>query len=436
VVEISSKKHYGINDIKTLLEEDVKLQELLIIKDPKLATIRTLMTTMKHYYLATGLTPMELIEEAEKEEDNGIKLKNRKIKTHLLELIRYLREKGLKETSISNYVIYVKIFYHTFDIIIPKLPVKLNHLPKKNYKEWITREDIERALKFSNKKLKAIILLMASSGMGSSELRSLSFGDFLNAIDEYKRYPLRPPYKSEDIKNCLPRNQNVIPLWEVQRIKTGSYYYTFSSPESVDAIINYLEHREVKGQPILGESEPLFIGLESGMPYTARAIMGSFERINDAAGFERIGSKRYFTSHELRRFFTDQAFKSGISEREVKWLRGQKTKDTFNRYTKPDPQNLKIEYIEKALPRLSIEKVEIRRIDDNANIRLQKLEKENLELKKALLNEKNQSSKEMDYIKTKLMELEIKQNVTEDLLGDKGVRDELNRREDDKQSEL
>lgn len=417
------------DDIKTLLEEDQKFQELLIIKNPKTKTRDIYKVVMKQYILVTGLTPTQLINEAEEEEDKGVKLRNRKIKTYLLNFIQYLRKKNFEETSISNYITYIKMFYKTFDIIIPRLPVKLKRFPKKDYKEWITKEDIKKALRFSNKKFKAIILLMASSGMGSAEIRNLKFEDFLHSIKEYLKYPLRQPYTVDDIKKSLSDNQHVIPTWEIQRVKTEEYYYTFSSPESVNAILDYLEDRESKNQPITGDHEPLFMGQIPGTVLSESGLATVFQKINQNAGFKKIGNKGYFTSHELRRFFTDQAYKSHISEREVKWLRGQKTKDTFNRYTKPDPEILKLEYIEKALPCLSMERVKIREIDENAYQRLKKLEKENFDLKKKLNEERNESSKQLDYIKRKLEELEDKQNSTEELLGNKNVRDELNKRE-------
>ncbi len=278
-------------------------------------------------------------------------------------------------------MIYVKSFYSTFDIELPKIPIKLNSLPKKDYKEWVNKEDIKKAIKYSNHKYKAIIILMTSSGMGSAEIRSLTFDNFLKSLKEYLKIPLKSPYNVEEIRNSLPTNQHIIPTWHIQRIKTGEYYYTFSSPESVEAILDYLEYREAKNKPIIGLKEPLFIGRKPGDTLNKYTLTSAFQKINDDAGFEVIGNKRYFTSHELRRFFSDQAFKSGMQERDIKWLRGQKPRDTLNRYVKPDPQNLKIEYMEKLLPCVSVEPVKILEIEENAYRRLSELEKERIEMK-------------------------------------------------------
>ncbi|MGZ4857853.1 MAG: tyrosine-type recombinase/integrase, partial [Methanobacteriaceae archaeon] len=321
---------------------------------------------------------------------------------------------GLKETSISNYLIYVKAFYSTFEIELPKLPIKLNSLPKKNYKEWISKEDIKKALKYSNQKYKAIILLMGSSGMGSSEIRNLTFKDFLKSLEEYIRISLKEPYKVENIRNSLPINQNIIPTWHIQRVKTGEYYYTFSSPESLEAILNYIEYREAKDKPIIGLDEPLFIGRRPGDLLNKYTMTSAFQKINDDAGFETLGNKRYFTSHELRRFFSLQSFRAGLRERDVKWLRGQKPRNMMNRYVKPDPQNLKIEYMEKALPCLSMENVKIRELEEDIYRRLRDLEKENQDLKIALRKEQKITGDKVEKLEAMVTAMLEKQLTTEE----------------------
>lgn len=376
----NSKNNFESETINNFLDEDEKFQEFLAVKRLKPSTIKSYEVTLRKYCIAIELSPSEFIKEAEDEEDQGIKLKRRKIKSHIIKYIQYLRSRGLKETSISNYLIYVRSFYTTFEVELPKSPIKLNSLPKKDYKEWINKNDIKKAIKYANHKYKAIIILMTSSGMGSAEIRSLTFENFLKSLEEYIKIPFKSPYSVEEIRNSLPTNQHIIPTWHIQRIKTGEYYYTFSSPESVEAILDYLEYREAKNKPILGVKEPLFIGRRPGDLLNKYTMTSAFQKINDDAGFEAVGNKRYFTSHELRRFFSDQAFKSGMQERDIKWLRGQKPRDTLNRYVKPDPQNLKIEYTEKLLPCVSLEPVKILEIEENAYRRLRELEKEKTEM--------------------------------------------------------
>jgi integrase len=398
---MNSKDKLDSKDINTFLEGDEKFQVFLTIKTLKPNTIEGYKYRIYEYSKAIGLTPTEFLLEAEEEELEGIKLKRRKIRDHLIKFIQHLRKKGLKETSISNYLIYIKAFYSKFEIELPKLPIKLNPLPKEDYKEFVSKEDIIRALKYSNQKYKAIILLMVSSGMGSSEIRTLKFKDFLLSLKEYIIIPLKEPYTVEKIRNSLPVNQHIIPTWHVRRVKTGEYYYTFSSPESVDAILDYIEYRENKDKPIIGLDEPLFIGKRPGDILNKYTMTAAFQKINDDSGFEKLENKRYFTSHELRRFFSNQLLNAGLLERDIKWLKGQKQRDITDQYIKPDPQNLKIVYMEKALPSLSIETIEILELKENAYLRLKNLEKENKKIKKTLRKEQVNIGKRI----TKLEEL-------------------------------
>jgi integrase len=383
---MNSKDKLDSKDINTFLEQDEKFQIFLTLKTLKTNTIKGYKYRINEYSQAIGLTPTEFLQEAEKEEYEGIKLKRRKIKTHLIKFIQYLRRKDLKDTSINNYLIYIKAFYSTFEIELPKLTIKLNAFPKKDNKEWLSKEDIKKALKYSNYKYKAIILLMLSSGMGSAEIRNLTFKNFLKSIEEYIIIRLKEPYNVEDIKNSLPHNQIIIPTWHIQRVKTGEYYYTFSSPESAEAILDYLEYREAKNKPIIGLNEPLFIGRRPGDILNKYTMTSAFQKINDNAGFKTVGNKRYFTSHELTRFFASQTLRAGLQEKDVKWLRGQKPRETLNRYVISDANNLKIQYMEKALRCLSIETLEILKLEEDTYRQLRDLKKENRELKGTVQN--------------------------------------------------
>jgi len=60
------------------------------------------------------------------------------------------------------------------------------------------------------------------------------------------KYPVREPYNVPDLRNGLSTREHIIPTWHVERVKTGEPYFTFSSPESIEAILNYLKRREVK----------------------------------------------------------------------------------------------------------------------------------------------------------------------------------------------
>lgn len=76
-------------------------------------------------------------------------------------------------------------FYQEFDIDTPKIKMK-NHetREKTTFQDIVGKKHIKKALKKSNIKYRAIILLMSGSGMGSAEIINLTYQNFLESIAE------------------------------------------------------------------------------------------------------------------------------------------------------------------------------------------------------------------------------------------------------------
>jgi hypothetical protein len=95
-----------------------------------------------------------------------------------------MEEKDYSPVNIKNRITTVRTFYNEFEIQLPKQKNKsikqiqrLEDLPGK--------DDIIHALKFADLKYQSIILLMACSGMGESEICNLKYSDFLKSIETY-----------------------------------------------------------------------------------------------------------------------------------------------------------------------------------------------------------------------------------------------------------
>ena len=78
----------------------------------------------------------------------------------------------------------VRTFYNQFEIQLPKQKNKSIKQDQK-LEDLPGKDDIIHALKFADLKYRAIILLMASSGLGESEICNLKFTDFLKSIKTY-----------------------------------------------------------------------------------------------------------------------------------------------------------------------------------------------------------------------------------------------------------
>ena len=147
-----------------------------------------------------------------------------------------------------------------YEIEIPRDPFKKD-TREESREDIPTADDIKFALTQANTKYKAIILLMASSGMGASEIISLSITDFIKSLEDYTQLPSESIVSVDVLIDIIEKKKKekliIVPTWRITRIKTEMPYVTFSSPESVNEIINYL-----KTKPTNNIKVPLFRGNE------------------------------------------------------------------------------------------------------------------------------------------------------------------------------
>lgn len=339
------------------LENDKEIIDFLRAKPRRKSTELTHIQRLKIFCNFLGKKPVELIKEAEEDENNRIRMKKRKIRKYFIEYSKYLRDYGRSQYTISNHFSSIKSFYRNSEIELPHIEINSKSELKRARNESIpSKQDIRKALKHCKFKYQAIILLMSSSGMGSGEIRNLTFGNFLNAIDEYLDYE---QFDVEKISKMLNNKENIIGTWKVHRQKQGNSYYTFSSPESIKAIIDYLIERQKKNGIIKDKNEPLFENFGKKIP--EYSFSKNFQRINDEARFGLSGRQRYFKSHNLRKYFASTLHKNGLSQINIDWLLGHEIKGVNASYIKADSSKLKEEYL-KVVTDLSIEKVKVKTV--------------------------------------------------------------------------
>ena len=217
-----------------------------------------------------------------------------------------------------------------------------------------SQEDILKALHQCDLKYRAIILLMSSSGMGSGDIRKLTFGDFLDAISDYTDHEtfnvieigaMIDGYEKEDY-------EHVVGTWNICREKTGRSYYTFSTRQSIMAIITYLHARQLKNGTIQNRGEVLFDNF--GEEISAISFTKNFQRINDTAGLGFSERQRYLTSHALRKYFASISLQNGLSEVEIDCLLGHDIKDFKSSFFQLESSTLKKGYL-RVVEKLNIE---------------------------------------------------------------------------------
>ena len=312
------------------------------------ATIKQYKTSWKQYCKYTGLTIDELIRQADEEEEQGIRMKKRTLKTHLIGFRTHLINQGNSKNSIVNKMNQIKAVYRHNEIEVPQLPYLSDKGLRKQvpitYDDLPTKTIIREALDFANQLTRSFILLQCSSGMGRAEALSLSIRDFLSAsgyLDESKtiREMLVEMYRAETL---------IVPTFKLKRQKVNEYYYTFCSAEATIEIVKYLLNQNRD----LTLDSPLF---KVGANY----INELYAQINDVLGLGKVGDNENgynrFRTHMLRKF-NATALTTGenaLSEEEVDFLQGRSRGKIRETYMKKNPLILKEKYL-KAMDNILI----------------------------------------------------------------------------------
>jgi integrase len=332
------------------LKNDPLIQEYIQNHNLKPNTIIKFTRGITLYSQYLNKTPEQWITEAENEEEALIRMRRRKIKIYLLNFKDYLDSQNFSVLSIKTHMGSIRAMYRENDIEVPKIILKKD--TRQELRDSIpTKEDIRYALTLANLKYRAIILLMSSSGMGMSEIISLTYQNFLDAISEYVEMSLNAPVDVGELTSILQgNNQLIIGTWNIQRIKTEMAYVTFSSPESIEAILKYL-----KSDPPQKLDDPLFrTGIK---PTRHETFCVYFQRLNKRCGFGKPDRQAYFRSHNLRKYFAT-TISEHISKLKVDRLLGHAVDSQTNSYFKTNLPELKEAYI-NTIPFISIRDTEI-----------------------------------------------------------------------------
>jgi len=305
----------------------------------KPATYKRYTIILTKYVETTGLSLTDLINEAEEDEDNGIRLRKRRIKSHLDNHIKQLILWDYSPKNIRLNISILRVFYGYFEIQLPKL-----NLPRidddKSVDDIPGPREIRMAWSHANPMYQAIILLMASSGMSIAEALSIKTHHLLEASK-------LPTTDVGELNNIPPK---MILWWSIKRIKTNHPYYTFSSPETTTHILEYLHQH-----PPLTVDDQLFRIHEKNKPdrpLLPHNIQQYFNTLNDKCGFGLRGRQRYFKAHNLRKFFSTTCEKH-IPHMATRHMLGHKFGGVEGAYFLKDQQALYNEY-KKVVEYLSI----------------------------------------------------------------------------------
>ena len=384
------------------LKEDPQIIEFLLNRNLKPHSEYQYLKRIKQYCQYTQLTPTELIEEAINEEEQGIRKPNRKIKKYMIGYINKLKNENKSPNYITTGITIIKTFYNEFEIELPRVRCNI-----KEQKELVTttdiptKEDIKKIVKYANIKYHAIILLMMSSGMGSSEIRHITLKDYIASLNITDL----DDFSIDSLMEILHKKEKEVPTWSIRRYKTKMPYITFSSPESVKHINEYIEDRYSQNYPFTSIDDYLFE--TKGKHMQRKTISTYFRRLNDTAGMGYYKRQRFLRAHALRNFFASTLKNNGFDSLDSEWLIGHNIKSITDAYIKPNIHYLKMRYMD-ILPYLSIEEVKTRTVESD----------EYRELKEQYKKDSQKKSAEIENLTEKLEKLERRQELTEKLVND------------------
>lgn len=292
----------------------------------KYSTLKSYRSAIAKYEFFHDMDMGSLMDEAIVEEDEGISLKNRKIKSRLLDFRSFLLDSGLAISTVRTYFSRIKTFYRHFEIELPYLnDIKFDEEYLSSYYDLPTRGDIRKVCSISSNAFRALVLFISSSGCAKAETLSLTVGDFVKASDDY-----HDGGSIDDVLNCLIGRRDIVPAFYLKRIKTNKFYYAFCSPEASHHIVKYLISR--KG---LSLDDRLF-------DFTDSSLIYSFKKVNDKLNMGFVGRYRFFRSHALRKF---HASNIGLSADIVDELQGRGKSRVREAYMKTNPIKLKEIYM-------------------------------------------------------------------------------------------
>ena len=339
-----------------MISNDIKLKQMFLRKNLSESREHHYIKTLTEMYEITGKTPSELIVEAKEEEQpylvNNVPrirdIDDRKITSYLYNYYESLLKKNIIDSTINYKLSCLRAFYREYNITLPR-PIEINIPPKIIREGDIPNlENIRLAVDNTSVRNKAILLLMASSGVRSSDMRNFKISDFTNATIDY--------HNGDSIEDLLDgKYKNVIPCWDfvpIKTKKTNNICMTFNTPEATEYIINYLKTRDN-----IKENEPLFLS-QYKKALTQHGVIWLFSEINDRWFYRNDEGKRFFHAHALRKFFISTVKHYTSDYKKSKVLSGHAVTRLEIAYEEIRKSVMK-EFYCQLIPHLSINKTKI-----------------------------------------------------------------------------
>jgi integrase len=263
---------------------------------------------------------------------------SRDIERHIINFIIQMKEEGRNFQSIRNYLTPIISFYKINDIMLNSRKInKFMHSKtrvKKN--RGYSHEEIQKLLDIADERIRAVILLLVSSGCRIGAIPNLHVRDIEKSGEVFK-----------------------ITIYENEEEE----YYSFMTKEAYDAVQSYLQMRERYGEKLTPDSllireqfdvrDPFAITVPK--PVTTDTISSKIAQLAERAGIrektvlkegEKSGSHRKAVPrvHGLRKAFSTFALNAKMDIIKRRMLEGHSV-GIDEHYCRPSEADLQEEYM-------------------------------------------------------------------------------------------
>jgi integrase len=265
------------------------------------------------------------------------------IQNSIIKYVMFMREKKLSFNTISVRLNAIFHFYSMNEVVLNKKKIKMfkGEFSRKVVDREYKHQEISKVLQVCDLRMKAVILLLASSGMRVGAVPSLK---------------IRHLQKIENIYKII--------VYE----GSNEQYLTFCTPESASVIDSYLEYRTSNGEKINPDSylirdqfditdieqirnKSKGISLNTMNTMIGTLLIKAGLRTVDHS-YNRGVRKQVARAHGFRKFFTTQLVNSKLNPEIREMLLGHKI-GLASAYYRPTEQDMFAEY-QKAVNNLTI----------------------------------------------------------------------------------
>ena len=326
---------------------DLKSQKMLdkMAKERNIrdSSAKGYMSTIKMYTEFNQMQLYELIDEALKEQDAHIPLRESKLKQRLLDYRNYLMNiPDMSSKTVKTYFSKMLTVYRHFECEIPIIPMaQYKHEYVTTYSDLPTLDHLRQALEVSPVDLRAAICFQASSGSAKAETLQLTVRQFFQGVQEYHDLSFSEDEETLEkilkvLEHKLAEYELIVPTFYLERIKTKKFYYTFCSPEACKWIVMDLKNRIGKTNVQEFLNSQLF-------DFSPSLLLTRYQEINDYFEWGRKGKYRFFRSHVLRKW---NASNIQMTSEDIDNIQGRAKDVVHEAYIKVKPERLKKTYME------------------------------------------------------------------------------------------